>query len=312
MLGIKHAAIQKDLNRLKEWAKRNFLKFRRSVISGRGTAMPWESSPCCSSSQSVPVASCHVTGHYWTDWLCPFCTLSSAVHRLWWDPPETPLVKSPSSLVPSSWEVLQSPHYLCPFSELSQAFPCLLYTEEPRTGHSPAGVASPVQSRGAGPPPSICRLHFAKCSWGSWAFSAARAHSLLKFNHLSSRTPGPFLPSCFPAGWPPAHIYMRLHLSRSRTWHFLFNFMQFLLRSFWMAVWSFEMPVTHPSSVSPASLLRVHSAPACRSLLEVLNKAGPSCWNAPPVTGFQIDFVPLATALRGPFSAHLPRHIQLT
>ncbi|KAK4806792.1 hypothetical protein QYF61_005588 [Mycteria americana] len=104
-----------------------------------------------------------------------------------------------------------------------------------------------------------------------------------------------------------------LFLPRGRTLPFpLLNFMRFLsahfsslFRSLWMAARSSAISATPPTFVSPANLLRVHSAPSSRSLMKMLNRTGPSIdpWATPLVTGIQLDFVPLiATLWAQPFS----------
>lgn len=116
----------------------------------------------------------------------------------WWEPPKAPLVNSPSSLVPSSWDVLAPSSPLCPFSELSQVFPSLSYSEEPRTGHSPAGVASPVQHRGAGPLPQSAGSPLPSAAEVILSLLCFQDTPLTPVHPVSSRTPGPFLLRCFP------------------------------------------------------------------------------------------------------------------
>ena len=63
------------------------------------------------------------------------------------------------ALVPSS---------LWPFAGLSPVCPSLSYTEEPRTGHSAPGVASPVLSRGESC--GYCQIGYCIVGWTQWNF----------------------------------------------------------------------------------------------------------------------------------------------
>ncbi|PKU42357.1 rna-directed dna polymerase from mobile element jockey- hypothetical protein [Limosa lapponica baueri] len=72
-----------------------------------------------------------------------------------------------------------------------------------------------------------------------------------------------------------------------------------LSRSRWMAAQSSGVSASPPSLVSSANLLRIHSVLSSRSLINMLNKTGPSIdpWGTPLVTGLQLDPAPSITTL---------------
>lgn len=166
---------------------------------GHGTAMLWEMSPCCSSSQSVPFASRHVPGHHWTETgSVPFAPSPQVFTGLMRTPQGSSSEQSQLPCPLLLRDVLAPSSPLCPFSELSQVFPSLSYSEEPRTGHSPAGVASPVQHRGAGPLPQSAGSPLPSAAEVILSLLCFQDTPLTPVHPVSSRTPGPFLLRCFP------------------------------------------------------------------------------------------------------------------
>lgn len=105
----------------------------------------------------------------------------------------------------------------------------------------------------------------------------------LSSNPCPPRHPGPFLQSFFPA-WPPAQpIPVHEFISPQVQDFSLLDFMRFLtvyflslLRFIWMAARPSGVSATPSSLVSGANTLRVHSAPASRSLIKMLNRIRPS------------------------------------
>lgn len=83
------------------------------------------------------------------------------------------------------------------FTELSPTYQDFFCTGEPRTGHSTPDVASSVLSRGQVLPVSMCGQCFASCKLGDSCM--AKAHYWLMINSVFIKTPGIFLPRCFPA-----------------------------------------------------------------------------------------------------------------
>lgn len=80
-------------------------------------------------------------------WLCLLCIIPSHIYRHWWNPPFPGWTVSALSF--SSEERCSSPFIiLLDFHwSLSCIYPCLFFTEEPRTEPSMAGVASVVLNR---------------------------------------------------------------------------------------------------------------------------------------------------------------------
>lgn len=284
---------------------------------GHSSAMLWEISPCCSSSQSVPIASCRVTGHNWTETGSVPSAPSPQVF--------TGLMRSPwDSSSEESWlscplpmgEVLVPPSSLCPFPELSQVFPCLPYTEEPRTGHSPAGVASPVQSRGAGPPPSICRQHFAQCSRGHPEPSLLQGHS----PHSSS--------TLCPAG-PQVLFYQAASQLGGPQHIFVYEAAPFQVQDFALLLELHEVPVevlldgsmtlwnvSHSSQVSVTC--QAAEGPFC-PITQIINGDAKQDWTQHRLLGCTSShWLPNRLCATGhcplgptsPFSTHLTRHVQ--
>lgn len=136
------------------------------------------------------------------------CPLLPPLRRLlgWWDPPQGSCSEESQLFCSLPMRDVQSLYHLCAPSLncLKFFFVCPM-------------LMSPELDRALQVWPHQCRVEWQDPSFNlqaalfpvqprtSWAFSAARAHLLLVFKPVFSRTPGPFLPSCFPAGWPPAH-----------------------------------------------------------------------------------------------------------
>ena len=136
------------------------------------------------------------------------------------------------------------------------------------------------------------------------AFLAARAHYWLMVNLSSTSTPSSVSTEVLSSRSAPSLYWcMGLFLPRCRTLHVplcpTFQPVQVTLNgstAFWC--------ISHSSSfVSSANLLRVHSNSSSRSLMNKLNKTGPSTdpWGTPLVTGLQPDSLPLMTVLEGSF-----------
>lgn len=100
---------------------------------------------------------------------------------------------------------------------------------------------------------------------------------------------------------------MGLSLPRCKTFHlpwlnfkmFLSAYLTSLSRSFWMAAQQSGISASTPSFASSANLLRRHSVFSYRSLMNMLNNAGPSTvlqWT-PLATGLQLSSWPLIITL---------------
>ena len=135
-----------------------------------------------------------------------------------------------------------------------------------------------------------------------FAFFAARAHSWLKFNLVSTGTPSAFSAKLLYRWVSPSVCWcLGLFVPRSRTLYFpMLNFMRYLsahfsrmLRSLGMTAWPSHLSATPLMSVQSAYLLRVHSASSSRSLMEMLNRTGPSTdsWGTSLVTSVQISLL---------------------
>lgn len=124
----------------------------------------------------------------------------------------------------------------------------------------------------------------------------------------------PFLPTTFPAGWPPQHIPGAWVCSLLNSLMFLSAPFSNMLGFLWLAAQPSGLPATHPNFAPSASLLRVHSAPSFKSSTKMLNRPRPSTdlWGRPLVTSFQLDFASLITTLRDqPFRVFNPPHCLL-
>ena len=110
----------------------------------------------------LPVAACSITAQHWrvsSHWLD---SLTSDIHKQWWDSHFSLVfssLNSPRSLsrkgdAPDPWSCLW------PSAGLSLGNPCIFFFNwEPRNGHSTPDVASPGQSRGGGSPPLTYSPH---------------------------------------------------------------------------------------------------------------------------------------------------------
>ena len=155
------------------------------------------------------------------------------------------------------------------------------------------------------------------------AFLAARAHCWLIVNLSSTRTPR-FLSAELLSSRSIPSLYwcMGLFLPRCRTLHLpLLNLIRFLsaqLSSLSRCHWMAAQPawcIYHSSQFCVISKLgEVHSNSSSRSLMNKLNKTGPSTdpWGTPLVTSLQLDSVPLMTTLWvlpfSQFSIHCTDH----
>lgn len=187
-------------------------------------------------------------------WLCLY-TLPWANCIWYWGIDQIPLrplfpkLKRPSSLSLSLQEGSFSP-----FIIFMTSLTCLQYVhhciEEPRTGHNTWTVSSPGLSRREGSPPSPCCPVLAQdlCCKGA----------LLAYSHIVAYL---FCQTVFQViGFQMVDIQHILV-------HFLLNFMRFLsghfsrlMRSVWVAAWSFGTSSTSPSFVSLATLQNERSA----------------------------------------------------
>lgn len=132
--------------------------------------------------------------------------------------------------------------------------------------------------------------------------------------------PGPpshFLPSCFPAGWPPSlYRCLGLFLPRYRTCYFpLLNVKRFLpahlsslSRSLCMAAWPSGTSTIPPSFLSSADLLQVCSSPSSRSLSKKLKWDWIRYWSLsytisywPPTRHHVTDHHPQSLAIQACF-----------
>ena len=131
---------------------------------------------------------------------------------------------------------------------------------------------------------SLCRafLHSSRLTLPPNLVSSAdllREHSIPSSRSLIKMFSAKLLSS-----WVVPSLYwcLGLFLSSCKALHFsLLNCVSFLLARFsslswslWMASWPSGISSTLPSLVSPANLLRVHSAPSSRSVRKMLNRIG--------------------------------------
>lgn len=116
------------------------------------------------------------------------------------------------------------------------------------------------------------------------AFFAPRAHHWLMVNLVSTKTPGPFLKSCFPANWPPACIGRRGYSSPGSG----------LCTSLYWTSWGSFLPnssicwrlsfgqaqllgasATSPSFARTVNSLKVNSVPSSVWTMKMINRTGP-------------------------------------
>jgi len=129
------------------------------------------------------------------------------------------------------------------------------------------------------------------------AFLAARGHCWLMVNLSSTRTPRSLSAELLSSRSAPSLSWcMGLFLPRCRTLHLpLLSFIRFLCaqlsslsRFRWMAAQPSGVSTTPPSFVSSANLLRVHFVLLSRSLMNELNKTGPSTEAWSKISAFQL------------------------
>ena len=147
----------------------------------------------------------------------------------------------------------------------------------------------------------------------SLAFLKIRAHSWLTVKLSSTRTSRPLSTELlYSRSALSLYWCIGLFLPKFRTLHLpLLNLMRFfsaqlssVCRSHWMAAQPSGVPAPPPSFVSLANLLRVHSVPSSRSVMNKLNNTGPSTdpWGPPLATGLQLDSAaghnPLSSAIQ--------------
>jgi len=205
-------------------------------------------------------------------------------------------LNSPSSLSVSSQERRSSPFII--FVALRWTLSSLCSAGEPRTGHSPPGVASPALSRGDGSPLRPAGNTLTQPGIPFAGTAAARARCWLVFDLVGP--PSPSLQSCFPAGRSPACAGTwscsspGAGLGTSSLWNcvrFPLAHLSRLLRSLGMAAGPPRLPAT-----LPARLLSVQPALPPRSFMKTLNKPSVDPWGALFVTSAQLDFVSLIAA----------------
>jgi len=157
--------------------------------------------------QFVPTASGPVTGHHRKEPGSLFArSLQVFIHTNQM-PPEQSQLSQPFL----TGEMPQSLHHLCGPSLDSLQY---VHVSPVLGSHSTPPMASPVlsQKRRITPIDLLVTLFLMQPRKPLAAFEA-QAHCWLMFNLVSTRTPGPFLQSYFPAGWPPVCSHARGRLS---------------------------------------------------------------------------------------------------
>ncbi|XP_068788224.1 uncharacterized protein [Struthio camelus] len=261
--------------------------------------------------QFLPIASCPVAGHHGEEAGLILLTLplQILIHVDEITSQSSLLQAEQAQLLQSFFigEMLQPPNHLGspPLDSLQQCHvPLVLGSPELDTVlqvrlHQERGRITSLDLL-----PTLCLMHPRR----PLAFLATRAHCCLMLHLLSTGTPRSFFMELLSSRSTPSLYWcMGLFLPRCRTLHLpLLNFrrvlsaqLSSLSRSLGMAAQSSGVSAPPPSSVSAANLLRVHSVPSSRSLMNTLNKSGPRTdpWGTPLATGLQLDSAPFNTTL---------------